>query len=51
MINETYEERMAHEKANRKREAELEEAMLLAYMAGNVGDVYLMDAVAEELTE
>jgi hypothetical protein len=44
MTNETYEERMAREKAKRKRERELEEAMLIGFMAGNMGSVYTMVA-------
>jgi len=44
---ETYEQRMAREKAKRKREQELEEAMILAYMAGNAGNGYAMLAAAE----
>jgi hypothetical protein len=39
---ETYEERMAREKAKRKKEAELTEAMLLGYMAGRIGNGYAM---------
>jgi cell division protein FtsB len=30
---------------------ERDELALMAYMAGNVGDVYLMDAVAEEAAD
>jgi hypothetical protein len=47
MTNETYEERMALEKAKRKREAELEEAMLLGFIAGNVGGAYMMEAATD----
>jgi hypothetical protein len=47
MTNETYEERMVREKAKRKREAELEEAMLLGFMAGRTGDGMAMYAASE----
>jgi hypothetical protein len=44
MTQETYEQRMAREKAKRKREQEVEEAMLIGFMAGNMGSVYMMEA-------
>jgi hypothetical protein len=44
---ETYEQRMAREKAKRKREQELDEALILGYMAGNLGNGYAMLAAAE----
>jgi hypothetical protein len=47
---ETWEEkqaRLAREKAKRKREAEIDEALLIGYMAGNVGNGYAILAAAE----
>jgi hypothetical protein len=49
-MSETYEQKQARlerEKAKRKREQELHEAMILGYMAGNVGNGYAMYAAAE----
>jgi hypothetical protein len=49
--NETWEQkqaRLAKEKAmKRKREQEIDEALLMGYMAGNVGNGYAMYAAAE----
>lgn len=51
MVQETNEQkqaRLAKQKAaQRKREAEISEALLIGYMAGNVGNGYAMYAAAE----
>jgi hypothetical protein len=44
MTTETYEQRMAREKAKRKREQEIEEAMMIGFMVGNGGRAYRMVA-------
>jgi hypothetical protein len=52
--NLTYEEQQAkvkREKEKRKRQAELDEAMLIGFMAGNIGSVYTMDAAAQAAGE
>ncbi len=50
----TYEEQQAkakREKEKRKRQSELDEAMLIGFMAGNMGSVYMMDAAAQATSE
>ena len=52
--NLTYEEQQAkakREKEKRKRHAELDEVMLIGFMAGNMGSVYTMDAAAQAASE
>jgi hypothetical protein len=52
--NLTYEEQQAkakREKEKSKRQAELDEAMLIGFMAGNIGSVYTMDAAAQAASE
>lgn len=46
---ETNEQRKAREK--RKREADRDADMIAAYMAGNVGSVYRMEAAAQASSE
>jgi hypothetical protein len=46
---ETNEQRKAREK--RKREADRDADMIAAYMAGNVGSVYMMEAAAQASSE
>ncbi len=47
---ETNEQRKAREK-KRKREADRDADMIAAYMAGNVGSVYMMEAAAQASSE
>jgi hypothetical protein len=43
-MTETYEQKVAKEKARKKRQQENEEAMLIGFMAGKMGGVYRMAA-------
>ena len=50
----TYEEQQVkakREQEKRKRQSELDEAMLIGFMAGNMGSVYMMDAAAQAASE
>ena len=51
----TYEEQQQakakREKEKRKRQSELDEAILIGFMTGNMGSVYMMDAVAQAASE
>jgi hypothetical protein len=44
---ETWEMKQAKEKARRKKQAEQDELMIMAYMSGNMGSVYMMEAAAQ----
>jgi hypothetical protein len=47
MTNETYEQRQARLAKERKKKAEQDELMLMAYMAGRSGNGYAMLAASE----